>query len=552
MNGFAATGKRFLRDVAATVWRARWWVFAALSLCAVDQAIRMKVFQIWPTAFPRTVRLWAFYSALAVAPAFLLGRLSRFVAPVLFGYWILAEAVQLWVCSNFNMVLGGNWVLMLFSTWGTEVSEFVSGFIAIGNVLYVLVAVIVAAAAAWFFACGRRACPAPSATSVCISAACVALACWMAPRVFRAPVSWAQISRDLLALNLPVDTVANWNAYRALAKACHEDPPFNLSLADGESTSNLCIFVIGESTTRNHMGLYGYRRDTTPELETIREEGGLYVFDGLETTHPSTPEALCSLFTGSDLAAGQRISCIFPALLKKAGYSTSLISCQGSWQNRDVVGAHLFLSCDSRRFLQGERVAGTLPDEIALPEVEKALSERTGNLALFVHLYGCHNPATRRVPPDFKREWPPDSGATTEKARRKVDSYDTAVAYVDHVVASIIRMADRQDVPACVFFVSDHGESPKSPIWRDVKSRDTFEVPLMVWMSPEYRAAYPDTAARVEAAKGRRLYMDRLLEGMLELARVGGYRPWNSPDNFIAAEFDETTSSMGKEQEYAR
>ena len=104
---------------------------------------------------------------------------------------------------------------------------------------------------------------------------------------------------------------------------------------------------------------------------------------------------------------------------------------------------------------------------------------------------------------------------------------------------SIIKAAAGKGVPTCVFFVSDHGESPASPIWRDVKSRDTFEVPLLVWLSPEYRAAYPDTAARVEAAKDRRLWMDQLLEGMLELARVEGYRPWDSPGNFIAPGFEE-------------
>ena len=43
--------------------------------------------------------------------------------------------------------------------------------------------------------------------------------------------------------------------------------------------------------------------------------------------------------------------------------------------------------------------------------------------------------------------------------------------------------------------------------------------------------------------------MDQLLEGMLELARVEGYRPWNSGGNFIAEEFDEAKSFKGKGQD---
>ena len=41
---------------------------------------------------------------------------------------------------------------------------------------------------------------------------------------------------------------------------------------------------------------------------------------------------------------------------------------------------------------------------VALPIVEEALAGASGGLALFVHLYGCHNPATRRVPKNFRRQ----------------------------------------------------------------------------------------------------------------------------------------------------
>ena len=543
--------RRAAKDAVSVLWRARWWIFAAALLCVCDQAIRMYAFRLPrnPPVVLRCARLCLLYGSLATVPVFLCGRFSRILGPVLFGSWLLAESIQIWVLANFNMVLGGNWILTVFSTSGTEVGEFASGFTTLGNVVFFLLSFVAVAAVVCFFSSRRRAYPAVSRMSSCLALLCAALAWAMAVMSFRAPVSWAQISRDLLALNLPVDTVVNWNSYHALASACSSEPRFGLSVAGGAEKGPLCVFVIGESTARSHMGIYGYWRDTTPELASVSAEGGLTAFTDLTTTHPTTPEALCSLLTGNDLATSRSFPAVFPAMLKKAGYRTALVSCQGSWQNKDVVGSHLFLSCDSRMFLQGGHVAGTLPDGVALPVVEEALAGASGGLALFVHLYGCHNPATRRVPKDFRRQWPRDASAKPEKARRKVDSYDTAVAYDDHVVASIIRSVERLGVPSFVFFVSDHGESPSSAIWRDAKSRDTFEVPLLVWLSPEYRSAYPDTAARVAAAKTRSLYMDQLLEGMLELARVEGYRPWNSGGNFIAEEFDEAKSFKGKGQD---
>lgn len=529
----------FVKDVAASVWQAHWWITAVIVLCVADLVIRMSVFH---PGFPRaallrSVRLFLFYAPLAVVPAFCLGRSARFVAPVFFCFWFLVEALQLWVARSFNMVLGGNWVLMAFSTSGTELREFASGFATFGGVACLVCVLASAAAVAWFFAGRHRERPLFSCASAFVAVACIALSCMMAPKCFRAPVSWAQISRDLLALNFPVDTFANWRSYRHLAAACREEPPFDLSLTPCGGQPPLCVFVIGESTTRNHMGIYGYSRNTTPQLEAIKAEGGLAVFTDLEATHTSTPEALCALFTGCDLAAGQHITAVFPAMLKKAGYETALVSCQGSWQNKDVVGTHLFMSCGSRKFLQEGRVAGTLPDGVVLPEVENALKRRSGPLALFIHLYGCHQPATRRVPKDFVREWPSAPAISTEKARRKLDSYDTAVAYNDYIVASIIRMVAAQGTTACVFFVSDHGESPTSPIWRDAKSRDTFEVPLVVWLSPEYLKAFPKTAERVAASTGKKLFMDQLMGGMLEIAGVAGYGDADSCGNFLSPSF---------------
>ncbi len=525
-----------LRRVRDSVWGARWWIVAAVMLCAIDIAIRHKVFH---TGKWHDLLLLAFYSSAAIAPAFLLGRCYRFVAPVLFGYWALAEALQLWVAAHFHMVLGGNWILMAFSTSGNEVSEFVGGLFTVGNVAYVALALAGTGALAWFFAGKDRPRPPLSVASALIALFMAAFSAALAPFLFRAPVSWAQISHGLLALNLPADTIPNWRSYHALARDCRKPPPYKLEI---EGMPRLCVFVIGESTTRNHMSIYGYPRRTTPELEALRDRGGLTAFPVFTTTHPSTPEALCSLLTGNDLATSGKFDVILPAMLKKAGYRTMLISCQGHWQNRDVVGTHLFRACDKRLFLQGDRVAGTLPDEVALPELERAIREDPAPLAVFVHLYGCHNPASKRVPREFRRRcrWRRPHGCRMPPWMcRKIDSYDTAVRYGDHIVASIVRIAASSYDPSCVVFLSDHGESPNSKIWRDAKSRDTYEVPLIVWLSPVYRAAFPEIAERVAAAEGKRLWMDQLIEGLLEISGVDGFRPRESCGNFLSPKFVE-------------
>ena len=532
--------KTLLRRIANCILAARWWIVLSVVLCAVDAFIRMRV--LWPSA-NLAVHSWMFYSLLAVIPVFLLGRATRYVAPVFFSCWVLVECIQAWAAVNFHMVLSGNWILMLFSTSGKELHEFLGGMLSVSNVALVLLVLSAVVALSVFLASKRRPVPEVSGVSVLVVLVMAAALCKLGVKMFNTPITLRRISTHSSLLNLPLDTAANWKAYRALAAVCSKVPEYDLRIPDKPP---VCVFVIGESTTRSHMGLYGYSRNTTPKLDALNRKGGLAVFKNLTTKYSTTPEALCSFLSDGELECAQDIHDVFPSLMKKAGYNTVLISCQGHWQSKDIVGTYLFNACDDKKFLQNGKVPGTLPDEVALPEVRKALEERTGPTAIFIHLYGCHHPAAKRVPPRFKRTWPnrPD---LTETERRKINAYDTAVAYDDHVVASIINMVAALGEPSFVLFLSDHGESPDSNLWRDVKSRDVYEIPFCIWLSREYRAAFPETSARIAAATALPLRQGDLLGGMLEVARVEGYPATRGGGNFLSGGSETPASGPGGE-----
>ena len=530
-----------IRGVAWRLWGIRWWIAFTLVLCTLDQGIRLYV--LWPKYW-LAVKLCIFYSSMSVAVALLLGSFARFVAPFFFSFWVLIEGLQCWTALNFHMVLSGNWVLILFSTSKEELSEFCGDMLSLWNVA-LAVLLLAAVAATFLFFLRKRSCTSRfSAISVLLALFFAFVSCMMVRNLFNIPHTWNRISGSLLLLHLPTDTVVNWKSYQALARASSDAPPYDLKHPE---KAPLCIFVIGESLTRSHMSLYGYSRKTTPALDALRNEGGLVVFTDLTTDHSTTPEALCSLLTDGELGRGRDVRDVFPALLKKAGYQTSLVSCQGHWQAKDIVGTFIFRSCGEAKFLQGDNVPGTLPDEVALPEIKKCLESKTDPFALFIHLYGCHHPAEKRVPAYFKCQWPDTAAHLEPKARRKIDRYDTSVAYNDFIVSSIIRQVAELHEPSFVFYVSDHGESPDSHVWRDVKSRDVYEIPLLIWLSPEYRAAFPETAARVEAAKDSPLRQSHLMEGMLELAGVKGYPDGVDGGNFLSARPMEASPSAGKE-----
>jgi heptose-I-phosphate ethanolaminephosphotransferase len=91
---------------------------------------------------------------------------------------------------------------------------------------------------------------------------------------------------------------------------------------------NTFILVIGESTNRNRMSLYGYNRKTTPHLDKIKDE--LIVFKNVFSPRPYTIEVLQQDLTFADeqnpdlyLSKVNLIN-----IMKQAGYTTYWITNQ--------------------------------------------------------------------------------------------------------------------------------------------------------------------------------------------------------------------------------
>lgn len=61
------------------------------------------------------------------------------------------------------------------------------------------------------------------------------------------------------------------------------------------------VLVLGESTQRNRMSLYGYGRITTPLLDEMRrQDPHLTVFDDVISPRPYTIEVLQRILTFAD------------------------------------------------------------------------------------------------------------------------------------------------------------------------------------------------------------------------------------------------------------
>ena len=125
---------------------------------------------------------------------------------------------------------------------------------------------------------------------------------------------------------------------KLLAQNAALPPLQNLRDSSGTAPRTL-VLVLGESTTREHMHLYGYNRDTTPNLDALAaSDKGLTVFRDVVSPRPYTIEVMQQILTFGDEQNPDRFlsdpSLI--NLLKQAGYKTFWITNQQTLTKRNT------------------------------------------------------------------------------------------------------------------------------------------------------------------------------------------------------------------------
>lgn len=285
------------------------------------------------------------------------------------------------------------------------------------------------------------------------------------------------------------------------------------------------ILVIGESTTRRHMSLYGYARETTPRLSVLAPE--LDVATNACSSRGVTITALQEMLT---FATREDRTPLYrkPNLLqlaKAAGFRSWWLSNQSFYGEFDNWSMVLSSPAETRHFINrvGE---GTSYDEGLLLHLRAALADSAPRKLVVLHLLGTHSNYTLRYPAGFARfdrqPRPPTPRLLTGHDAARFDAYDNAVLYNDTVVAEIIETARAAGGHATVTYLSDHGESlgEISDFVTHIDGRaprQVYEIPLLFWMSPDFRAGAASRLAGLGNNLARPFQADDLIHTALDL-----------------------------------
>lgn len=310
--------------------------------------------------------------------------------------------------------------------------------------------------------------------------------------------------------------IENYQTYKAIEQemiATRQASHHYKSVLGVDETPQTYVIVIGESVWRGAMSLYGYDRETTPFLD---KETDLFVFQKVVSPHAVTMNVLQKALTLADendvTPAWHKGSLI--QFMKDAGFKTFWISNQeefGLFANLVTVLAQ---SADEVSFADGRRY-----DEALLPKYQAALADSAPKKIIFVHLNGSHYEYKDRYPAEADYF---NSSALTGKAALRAQ-YDNSIRYTDGVLKRMLDALKQHHQTAAFLYFSDHGEDvsgEESCFCHEEaqKTKEMYEVPFVLWVSPDYRRRYPNKVDEIGAQVNVPFNTQYLMETVIDLA----------------------------------
>lgn len=259
-----------------------------------------------------------------------------------------------------------------------------------------------------------------------------------------------------------------------------------------DTVTETYVIVIGESTSRKHMGLYGYYRQTTPLLQSVSDE--LFIYKDIITPNTHTLTSLEKVLTlGTTENIDLKYKGNFLQLFNQAGFSTYWLSNQkptGIWDNF-ITG--ISNSAQNKVFFNISDVKSPY-DDVVLNSLDNIINDKKKKKLIVLHLMGSHMVYEDRYPTSFdKFKNKPKTIFQSEMAFETINSYDNAILYQDYIWSSVINKLKDKSGKAAVLFISDHGDEVFDSIdffgHTETKGTKTmYDIPFILWLSKKKKA----------------------------------------------------------------
>ncbi len=271
------------------------------------------------------------------------------------------------------------------------------------------------------------------------------------------------------------------------------------------------VVIIGESLSKNHMSLYDYPRNTTPELSALNGSGEIITFDNVFSNHTHTMQTLSLALTEANQYNKNVYykSASILNILNSADFEIFWLTNQDIntlWDNHTTIisqAADHFISTTDPMTISEL-------DEKLIPELTKIVEQKSSkNRVIFIHLMGSHHPYQARYPDNFKKfktktlpELLNEIGSELYENSYKdisreheipklINYYDNSVLYNDYVISAIIKQMKKMKGLGTVLYFSDHGEDVLNGRHNSsLYNQKMTEIPCCFWANKQFKALY--------------------------------------------------------------
>lgn len=432
---------------------------------------------------------------------------------------------------NFKSPLSESMLATALETNTSEVVSFLklylSPSIALCGVLFVIIVVFVCRRKGFYVTCKIK--KENRIYMFFLILVFIGFLCWIYEFILYSKGEYSCRYRNGIAFMTPLRDLCSFNNARkssSSAKALMQEYLKSFSsnespLVAKNSIENI-VLVLGESLSRNHMQIYGYKKSTTPLLSKVPPKN-LVLFNDVVSPHSHTTLSLRKVLTFLNYENEEYYYKIYSngnliSLFNLAGYSTFWISNQMD-KNNGIIGAIAsFAQSDDfiSRFKQN--FDDVFFDEALLPSLDGALNKNKHNLFV-LHLMGSHASYGNRYPKAFELF----NDSLFGGKERVISRYDNSVYYNDFVITEIFRKFSTSD--SIVLYISDHGDE----VYElgdfvghsdDRISRFMVEIPMLIYMSDIFIKKHPKLYKSILNAKNLPYMTDDLIHTILDISGI--------------------------------
>ena len=284
------------------------------------------------------------------------------------------------------------------------------------------------------------------------------------------------------------------------------------------------LVYIGESTTSQHMGVYGYPRNTTPNLTKLQlTDPNFILFYNAVATHTATSFSLLEALSFAVdeqkrfLPINQRKRCALVDMLHAGGVTAQLFSTQNMSGSFNLASTMIFGQAQQTFAMDTRYIGNNLPknriwdhDFFTQQLMQHAPWLAQGKTLTFFHSYAGHGDYWANIPPIFRRQV--DNFFTANPGNRQVsdidivEHYDAAIKYVDFALARAINFVKTSSLPVVLLYFSDHGEAADTNNMHDAScfQHDMIRIPFLLYFNHAARLAEPELFAQYKNLAAKR------------------------------------------------